>query len=82
MGLFYSIVYSLGVTLSEQASETHGHLIAALIAREEHDRTPPVGGALDLGCGAGRPTVDLARRGWRAVGVDDVPKAAVRGTGA
>ncbi len=35
----------------------------------------PVGTALDLGCGTGTNVIYLARRGWRALGVDFAPNA-------
>jgi SAM-dependent methyltransferase len=35
----------------------------------------PLGRALDLGCGRGLYTLELARRGWEAVGIDYVPAA-------
>lgn len=75
MSLFYRIAYRIGVTPWEHASETHGHMIAALLDREEVGREPPYGPALDIGCGSGPWTVDLARRGWQVVGVDNVPVA-------
>jgi SAM-dependent methyltransferase len=49
--------------------------IAALLDREETGRSRPLGRALDLGCGRGQYTPELARRGWQAVGVDNVPSA-------
>jgi SAM-dependent methyltransferase len=35
----------------------------------------PIGSALDLGCGTGTNVIYLARRGWRAIGVDFAPNA-------
>ena len=49
--------------------------IAALLDREEAGRSRPLGRALDLGCGRGQYTPELARRGLQAVGVDNVPSA-------
>ena len=49
--------------------------IAALLDREEAERSRPLGRALDLGCGRGQYTPELARRGWEAVGIDYVPAA-------
>ncbi|HET7070577.1 MAG TPA: methyltransferase domain-containing protein [Nocardioides sp.] len=71
----YARLYRFGVTPWER----YGHAAAASIAvrfdREETDRDRPLGRALDLGCGRGRYTAELARRGWEAVGIDYVPKA-------
>ncbi|MGH3385233.1 MAG: methyltransferase domain-containing protein [Nocardioidaceae bacterium] len=30
---------------------------------------------MDLGCGRGQYTPELARRGWEAVGIDNIPRA-------
>jgi 2-polyprenyl-3-methyl-5-hydroxy-6-metoxy-1,4-benzoquinol methylase len=49
--------------------------IAARLDREETERSRPLGRALDLGCGRGQYTPELARRGWEAVGIDCVPAA-------
>jgi tellurite methyltransferase len=39
----------------------------------EHEEAP--GFAVDLGCGNGRDTIELLRRGWRVLAVDSEPKA-------
>ena len=39
------------------------------------ERSHPLGRAIDLGCGRGLYTNELARRGWEATGVDTVPRA-------
>jgi SAM-dependent methyltransferase len=71
----YPRLYRFGVTPWER----YGHAAAASIAvrfdREETGRARPLGRALDLGCGRGPYTAELARRGWDAVGIDYVPKA-------
>jgi trans-aconitate methyltransferase len=49
--------------------------IGALLDKEEAERARPLGRALDLGCGRGQQTQELARRGWEAVGIDNIPRA-------
>jgi len=49
--------------------------VSVLFDREEKARQHPYGEALDLGCGSGFWSVELARRGWQLTGVDFVPKA-------
>ena len=46
-----------------------------MLDREEQERQPPYRAALDLGCGTGIGSVDLAERGWDVTGVEIVPKA-------
>ena len=71
----YARMYRLGITPWERYRTAAAASIAALLDREQADRTPPLGRALDLGCGRGLYTRELARRGWDAVGVDFVPAA-------
>jgi SAM-dependent methyltransferase len=49
--------------------------IGALLDREEAERSHPLGRAIDLGCGRGQFTPELARRGWEVTGIDYVPAA-------
>jgi SAM-dependent methyltransferase len=71
----YARMYRLGITPWERYAPTAKLALAALLEREAADRTRPPGLALDLGCGRGLFTPELARQGWRAVGVDVVPQA-------
>lgn len=71
----YARMYRRGMTPWEKYGPAAAASIAAVLDREEHDRGRPLGRALDLGCGRGQFTPDLARRGWEAVGVDYVPAA-------
>ncbi|WP_075024038.1 class I SAM-dependent methyltransferase [Actinomadura madurae] len=68
-------MYRFGVTPWERYGEAAAESIAALLDREENERSRPLGRALDLGCGRGQFTPELGRRGWEAVGVDYVPAA-------
>lgn len=71
----YRRMYRLGITPWERYGRAAAASIAARLDREENERRRPLGRALDLGCGRGQFTPELARRGWQAVGVDDVPAA-------
>ncbi len=71
----YARMYRFGMTPWERYGKAAGDSIAALLDREEADRSRPLGRGLDLGCGRGQLTPELARRGWEAVGVDYVPAA-------
>ncbi|WP_240930499.1 bifunctional 2-polyprenyl-6-hydroxyphenol methylase/3-demethylubiquinol 3-O-methyltransferase UbiG [Isoptericola sp. BMS4] len=71
----YTRMYRLGITPWEGYAEAAAPSVAAVLDREEADRTRPLGRALDLGCGRGQYTPELARRGWDAVGIDVVPRA-------
>lgn len=46
-----------------------------LVEHVEGERQLPPGRALDLGCGAGRNTLYLARHGWEATGIDMLSRA-------
>lgn len=71
----YARMYRLGITPWERYGAAAAASIAALLDREEAERSEPLGRALDLGCGRGQYTPELARRGWQAVGIDYVPAA-------
>ncbi|MEU8796479.1 methyltransferase domain-containing protein [Spirillospora sp. NPDC048819] len=68
-------MYRFGITPWERYGKAAEASIAALLDREENERSRPLGRALDLGCGRGQFTPELGRRGWEAVGVDYVPAA-------
>ncbi len=66
----YARMYRLRFTPWERYGKAAAASIAALLDREEDERSRPLGRALDLGCGRGQFTPVLARRGWNAVGID------------
>ena len=71
----YARLYRFGMTPWERYGKAAAPSIAAVLDREAEERPRPPGRALDLGCGRGQFTPELARRGWEAVGVDYVPAA-------
>jgi SAM-dependent methyltransferase len=71
----YARMYRFGITPWERYGTAAAGSIAALLDREETGRCSPFGRALDLGCGRGQYTRELARRGWQTVGIDCVPAA-------
>jgi len=77
MSLFYKILYQVGFTPWEDglAQASVADQIVAMFDREEADRQPPYGRALDVGCGSGIHAVELAKRGWQVTGIDIVRKA-------
>ncbi|GAB90271.1 class I SAM-dependent methyltransferase [Gordonia rhizosphera] len=77
MSKFYSFAYAVRFTPWEEAGQANADALAEMFAREEAERCGP-GKALDLGCGTGSHTVELAQRGWQVTGVDLVDKAVER----
>lgn len=75
MSTGYALAYRLGITPWERYGRAAAASIGALLDREEAERTRPLGRALDLGCGRGQKTHELANRGWEAVGIDNIPRA-------
>src|SRR4051812_29484894 len=75
MGTGYALAYRLGVTPWERAGASAAAHFGQLLDREEQERSRPLGRAVDLGCGTGSHTVELAHRGWDATGIDNVARA-------
>ncbi|WP_203335463.1 class I SAM-dependent methyltransferase [Nocardioides limicola] len=71
----YAWMYRVGFTPWERYARTAAASVAPLLDREERERSGRLGRALDLGCGRGLYTAELARRGWQTVGIDYVPAA-------
>ena len=75
MSRFYSLAYALGFTPWETDAENVAPELRSFVGRVEDGSGRPFGAALDLGCGRGRWSVELAQRGWDVTGIDVVPKA-------
>jgi SAM-dependent methyltransferase len=71
----YARMYRFGITPWERYKTAAAASIAAVLDREQAEHSRALGRALDLGCGRGQYTPELARRGWEAVGIDYVPAA-------
>lgn len=72
---WYRFWYSVGFKPWESDTATLAPQLRQLLTSVEAERQVPYGLALDLGCGTGRWSVELAQRGWGVVGVDVVEKA-------
>ncbi len=72
--LLYRVLWGLGFTPWERR-HAWAEQVSAMLDREEQERQPPYGAALDLGSGTGFWSVHLAERGWDVTGVEIVPKA-------
>ncbi|MFB3050673.1 MAG: class I SAM-dependent methyltransferase, partial [Acidimicrobiia bacterium] len=72
--LLYRVLWRFGFTPWERR-QAWAEQVSAMFDREEQGRQPPLGAALDLGCGTGFWSVHLAERGWEVTGVEIVTKA-------
>lgn len=72
----YELAYAVGFHPWEDAADEQEFVdrLSELLDREEAGE-PPYGQALDVGTGSGIWAVELARRGWRTIGIDNVDRA-------
>ena len=77
MGRWYELAYKVGFTPWERAGQDDVRFVAMLEEETARHGAPP-GRALDLGCGSGAHSVELARLGWEVTGVDSVERALAR----
>jgi SAM-dependent methyltransferase len=73
----YGLAYRVGFHPWEDAEEQPSFTdkFSTLLDREESERQPPYGPALDVGTGSGIWGIKLAQRGWQVTGVDIVDRA-------
>ena len=75
MSGFYTVAYAVGFRPWERAGREAAEQFGELLDREAMERPTPPGRAVDLGCGTGTHAINLASRGWRAVGIDNQHRA-------
>jgi SAM-dependent methyltransferase len=75
MRIGFALAYRLGLTPWERSAPSVRAQFSGLLDREQAGRSPPYGQAVDLGCGTGGRTLELAARGWEVTGVDQVELA-------
>jgi SAM-dependent methyltransferase len=75
MSRFYRLAYAMGFTPWEADAENVAPELRSFVRRVEDSWERPFGAALDLGCGRGRWSVELAERGWDVTGIDVIPQA-------
>lgn len=59
----------------ERYAKVSGEHISHVFLQELDGRVEPLGRALDLGCGRGTYSSELARLGWDVTGIDTAPEA-------
>lgn len=77
MSRFYRFAYAVGLMPWEADAENVAPELRSVVDQVEQGLERPFGTALDLGCGRGRWSVELAERGWDVTGIDVIPKAVV-----
>ncbi|TQF68717.1 class I SAM-dependent methyltransferase [Rhodococcus spelaei] len=77
MNLGYALAYRLGITPWERARPGFRAQLGTYLDHEETGGGAP-GRALDVGCGTGDHSIELAGRGWQVTGVDGVATAVHR----
>lgn len=75
MSRYYRLMYAIGLTPWESDADNVAPELRSFVGRLEDGLERPFGAALDLGCGRGRWSVELAEHGWDVTGIDVIPKA-------